>query len=87
MSVTGIFTVCDQMDVSRCAVVVLTTPLPGPVLGGKALLLLGGMGGWQSTGEQGGRGGRQGQAGRRELKVKSVVEKFEGTRQRKKYTC
>lgn len=38
------------MDVSHCAVVVLTTALPGPVLGGKALLLLGGMGGWQSTG-------------------------------------
>lgn len=35
MSVTGTFTVCDHMDVSHCAVVVLTTPFPGPVLGGK----------------------------------------------------
>ena len=40
---------------------------------------------------EGGRGGklvRQEQAGRRELnKVKSVMEKFDGVRQRKKYAC
>lgn len=40
----------------------------------------------KDEGGRGGKLGRQEQAGRRELnKVKSVVEKFDGVRQRKKY--
>lgn len=84
---TGIFTVCDHMDVSLCCGCshnLLAWACPGRK--GSSCCWLG----WEvgrALGEQAGRGGRQRQAGEGELEVKSVLEKFDGARQRKKYTC